>query len=202
MIYLKLQEDVKLSKQIVLLEDVAQITGMNKDQEKKLMHLEVFRFTEKREQCVVLGIIGIIEKIHDVYPDEKISSIGEKDVVVSYKEHEKPSVVMNVIKISFVCGICFFGSAFSIMAFHNDIGLQNLITQIYEIFGLSREGSFPVIEIGYSLGLGGGIILFYNHIGKRRITKDPTPIEVEMRLYEKDVNETIIDNATRLAKEE
>ena len=59
-----------------------------------------------------------------------------------------------------------------------------------------------MIEIGYSLGLGGGIILFYNHIGKRRITKDPTPIEVEMRLYEKDVNETIIDNATRLAKEE
>ena len=49
---------------------------------------------------------------------------------------------------------------------------------------------------------GGGIILFYNHIGKRRITKDPTPIEVEMRLYEKDVNETIIDNAARMNKEE
>lgn len=202
MIYLNLQEDVKLGKQIVLLQDVAQITGVDKNQKKKLMHIEVCKFTEKSDECKVVGVIGIIDKIHTLYPDEEICSLGEKDVVIFYKEHKKTPIVWEVIKISFVAGICFFGSVFSIMAFHNDIGLQNLFTQIYTMFGLVREGNLPVLEIGYSLGLGGGIILFYNHIGKRRITKDLTPIEVEMRLYEKDVNETIIDNATRLGKEE
>ena len=41
------------------------------------------------------------------------------------------------------------------------------------------------------------IILFFNHIGGRRITKDPTPIEVEMASYEEDVEKALIKNADR-----
>ena len=40
------------------------------------------------------------------------------------------------------------------------------------------------ITLSDALGLAGGIIIFFNHIGKRRITHDPTPIEVSMRKYE------------------
>ena len=39
--------------------------------------------------------------------------------------------------------------------------------------------------------------MFFNHIGGRRITKDPTPIEVEMRIYEKDVNTSLIETSDR-----
>ena len=39
------------------------------------------------------------------------------------------------------------------------------------------------IEICYAIGMPVGIIIFYNHIGKKKITQDPTPIEVEMRKY-------------------
>ena len=45
-----------------------------------------------------------------------------------------------------------------------------------------------------------GITLFFNHIGGRRITQDPTPIEVEMRVYEKDVDDTLIETADREGK--
>ena len=48
------------------------------------------------------------------------------------------------------------------------------------------------MEIGYSIGLGVGIVVFYNHIGKRKITKDPTPIEVALRNYEEDVDKALI----------
>lgn len=202
MIYLNLQEDVKLKKQAVLLGDVARLTGIDEQKKSKLMQLELYKFQEKKEKCIVLGIIDIIEKIHERYPNEVIASIGERDIVVSYEPKKKAPESVNFMKIFLVCCICFFGAAFSIMAFHNDIGIQGLMYQLYELFGLQREKCVPLLEIGYSLGLGGGIILFYNHIGKRRITKDPTPIEVEMRLYEKDVNETIIDNAARMNKEE
>ena len=50
------------------------------------------------------------------------------------------------------------------------------------------------------LGLLIGITLFFNHIGGRRITTDPTPIEVEMRIYEKDVDDTLIETADREGK--
>lgn len=49
------------------------------------------------------------------------------------------------------------------------------------------------IEIAYAAGLAGGIIIFFNHIGRRRITHDPTPIEVSMRKYEDDVNNTLAE---------
>ena len=46
-------------------------------------------------------------------------------------------------------------------------------------------------------GLAAGIMIFFNHIGKRRITHDPTPIEVSMRKYEDDVNNTLAETWDR-----
>ena len=52
------------------------------------------------------------------------------------------------------------------------------------------------------MGLAAGIILFFNHAGKFKISDDPTPFEVQMRLYEKDVNDTLMTNADRKKVEE
>ena len=60
---------------------------------------------------------------------------------------------------------------------------------------LGREK--PVIselEICYSIGLAIGIIGFFNHIGKKKLSDDVTPIEVEMNKHKKDTYETIIDS--------
>ena len=54
-----------------------------------------------------------------------------------------------------------------------------------------------IAEYCYSIGLGVGIIIFYNHFGPKKLTKDPTPIEVEMRKYERDINQTLIDGHNR-----
>jgi stage V sporulation protein AA len=34
-------------------------------------------------------------------------------------------------------------------------------------------------------------------VGRKKITPDPTPIQIEMRKYEKDVDTTFIENAGR-----
>lgn len=54
-----------------------------------------------------------------------------------------------------------------------------------------------ILEISYSVGLILGVTLFFNHFGKRKVTLDPTPIEVQMRLYEEQVETTVIRNASR-----
>lgn len=54
-----------------------------------------------------------------------------------------------------------------------------------------------ILEISYSVGLILGVTLFFNHFGKRKVTLDPTPIEVQMRLYEDQVETTVIRNASR-----
>ena len=40
-----------------------------------------------------------------------------------------------------------------------------------------------------------GIIVFYNHFSKKRLTKDPTPIEVELKKYNQDLNSAKVDMA-------
>ena len=59
---------------------------------------------------------------------------------------------------------------------------------------------YSILELSYAIGLALGITVFFNHIGGRRITKDPTPIEVEMRIYEKDVNDALIETSDREGK--
>lgn len=68
------------------------------------------------------------------------------------------------------------------------------------IRGTPTDGH-SILEFTYSLGLGIGIIVFFNHIGGRRITNEPTPVEVSMKKYEDDVNNTIVDTAQRIEEE-
>ncbi len=201
MIYLKLEEDVESASREVLLSDVAQITGEEEKILKRIKELQVHCFDRQDEKKVVMSVITLIDMITKSFPGTEVSTMGATDVIIEYIPDKKRSDRWKIPKIILVCGICFFGAAFSIMAFHNDIGIQGLCNDIYKILGLERDGTFPVLELGYSVGLGVGIIIFYNHIGKRRLSKEPTPVEVEIRLYEKDVNDTIIENAKRLKKE-
>lgn len=48
---------------------------------------------------------------------------------------------------------------------------------------------------------GSGNFGIFNHIGKKKITSDPTPIQVEMRKYEQDVDMAFIENAGRKGHE-
>ncbi|WP_455055389.1 hypothetical protein [Merdimonas faecis] len=40
-------------------------------------------------------------------------------------------------------------------------------------------------------------MVFFNHFGKSKVSVDPTPLEVEMRLYENDIQTTLIENYSR-----
>ena len=58
--------------------------------------------------------------------------------------------------------------------------------------GKPKEG-FSVLELTYCVGLIVGILAFFNHFGGKKFTVDPTPMEVEMRLYENDIQTTLIE---------
>ena len=79
-------------------------------------------------------------------------------------------------------------------------GIREVFGQIYELLTGQEPQSVTALEIAYSIGLALGILVFFNHIGGRRITSDPTPIEVEMRKYETDVNQALTETADREKK--
>ena len=79
-----------------------------------------------------------------------------------------------------------------IMAYNNDVGTIEIFEKIYNLLGISDYSRMNIIEIAYGVGLALGIIIFYNHFGRFRISDTPTPIQVEMNKYEKDEEDSLI----------
>jgi stage V sporulation protein AA len=123
-------------------------------------------------------------------------------VLIERTRCSKNRKIKQAFKIFVVSMVSFFGTAFAIMAYHVDVGINKVFSQVYGIvLGAEPEG-LNVMSVSYSVGVAAGIIIFFNHVGGRRLTKDPTPIEVAMRKYEQDVDVTLIENADREGKEE
>ena len=61
----------------------------------------------------------------------------------------------------------------------------------------SNPAGLTILEATYSVGIGIGVVFFFNHFGKWKITEDPTPMEVEMREYEDQVDLTILEMERR-----
>ena len=66
---------------------------------------------------------------------------------------------------------------------------------------LKADRNVEVSKQNVMLGLAIGILIFFNHFGKKRFTVDPTPMEIQMRLYENDIQTTLVENAARQKKE-
>lgn len=145
---------------------------------------------------MVISVTKVIEEIHRIYPALEVVNLGETDVIMEYRS-KKPKQAEQMAKTVLLCVLLFIGAGFAIMAFHNDIS----ITEVFERFYLQVMGrekpKISVIEISYSIGLAAGILFFYNHFGNKKFTHDPTPMQVEMRKYEQDVDTTIIENSAR-----
>ena len=143
----------------------------------------------------------VIECIHAEYPEIEVQNLGEQDFIITYEEQQSVGRVWHILKTSQVVLISFMGAAFSIMAFNNDVGVTKMFSQIYELVTGIKSDGFTVLEFTYSIGIAIGILTFFNHFGKRRFSVDPTPIEVEMRLYENDLQTTLIENISRKEQE-
>jgi stage V sporulation protein AA len=199
-LYIKLDKDVEVTADAIFLKDLGNIYCKNDAVVNGCKALKICKL-QGEETRKVISVIKVIELITKEYPWLRIENIGETDIVVEHVKQEKRGKFSEVPKIIFVSLISFFGTAFTIMAFHNDIQLPQLFNNIHEMIRGTPTDGHSILEFTYSLGLGIGIIVFFNHIGGRRITNEPTPVEVSMKKYEDDVNNTIVDTAQRIEEE-
>ena len=83
------------------------------------------------------------------------------------------------------------------MTFNNDANVKDVFQEIYTLVMLREPEGVTVLELSYSVGLALGVTVFFNHFSRTKLNLDPTPLEVEMRLYEDNVNKTLIQNSGR-----
>lgn len=193
-IYIKPMEKASIvRKREVLLRDVAEVyIGGAKTQEAG--RLVVFSIPEEKKKTYLLSVLDLIRILHQKYPKASISNLGEMDILIEYQpQPERKNPLWTGAKIAFVSLILFVGATTTIMCFHSDTQLPLIFQNVYYIFfGENREMP-AMLSIPYSIGVGLGIILFFNHFSKATLTDDPTPIEIEMTTYEKETNASVID---------
>ena len=203
-VYIKADRDVEVTKPEVTLGDVLKIECSDPNMVPKLNTLKLLKFhhTDKKHQNrTAVSILRVIQCIHEQYPNIDVQNMGETDFIVTYEEQQTAGGAVHYMKAAVVVVISFIGAAFSIMAFNNDVDTTKLFSQIYELLTGSQSDGFTILELTYCIGLVIGILTFFNHFGKKKFSVDPTPMEVEMRLYENDIQSTLIETYSRKEKE-
>ena len=200
-LYIKGSRDVEVTKPDVTLGDLLSMESTDKLMLAKVRTLKIVRFKKSGRQRCVVSLLKIIACIHEKFPQADVQNLGETDIIVTYEDQKTPAFAWHIIKTVFVAAVTFFGAAFSIMAFNNDVDVTKLFGQIYELMTGQETNGYTVLEIAYSVGVTAGILIFFNHFGKKRFTVDPTPMEIQMRLYENDIQTTLIENSERRGEE-
>lgn len=196
-LYLKLDKNIGVTKTKVTIGDVASLWCRDKAMVNRLKTEKIFQVPAVKKGRFVLTALDVIEVIQGIYPSVQVESVGEPEFIIDYVQGKPQPVWMEVLKAIGVSVVTFFGSAYAVMAYNNDVGTLDIFQGVYEVFLGEGQSGNGILELTYSIGILAGIVVFYNHLGKHRFTNDPTPIEVEMRAYEEQLDDAIIKNSDR-----
>lgn len=196
-VYINLSQCSKVENNAVTIKDAATVWCRDDKIKNRVNAIKLYDFKGKKETRVIISALKIVEEIQKEIQGVQVVPTGETDVIIELNTKKKPPVWLDYIKAAIICAIVFFGAGFTIMAFNNDVAVHNIFEQYYEFVTGKESDGFTILEVTYSIGMAIGILVFYNHFGKKRLSKDPTPIEVEMRQYETQINTTMIDGVKR-----
>lgn len=199
-IYLKMDAKIKLRGDVIRIGDLGKVYCEESTVVNKIKTIQVYRLQKSDKNRCVIGVLKVIELIHQEYPAFAVDIVGETETIVEQITGKSKPLWMDWIKIALVSAICFFGTMYTIMSYHNEISIIDLFDKTYTLVTGQETDGFTALEAAYSIGLSLGIIIFYNHIGKRKLTPDPSPVTVEMRTYEDDVNRSLVELANREEK--
>ena len=193
-LYMQIDANIQIKHPHIYLQDIARLSCSDSKILNRLRVMPVINLKPDAPGRYVMSVMDLVDKIQQKEPDLTVTPLGETDFILTYEKPGSQNMIFRWLKIALVCLITFFGAAFSIMTFNADVDVEKLFQQIYfQVTGQNSSGFTP-LEIAYSAGLGLGILFFFNHFGRRTITADPTPMQVQMRKYEDDVNTTITEN--------
>lgn len=195
-LYIKLEQNIAINEPSIVIGHIAQMWCKDKAILSKCMALKLTNIPTEKGRYLY-SVFDIVQLIQQNYPDVEVENLGETDFIVEYGLNQKGNKIWEWIRTLFVCIVIFIGAAFAIITFNNDVGVSDVFQKIYHLVTGAQSNGFTTIEVGYSIGLPLGILVFYNHFSKKKVTSDPTPLEVEMRLYEQNLNTAIIKDAER-----
>ena len=197
-LYMKLEQNPQVTTDNVHISDISDTWCRDKHILAKCRAVKVKNLAPGPKSRTIYSAMELVQMIQEAVEDVEVTVLGEQDIIVSRHPGQKCNPVWEWCKTIGIALIIFFGSAFAIMTFNNDVGVKDVFQELHQWVTGNPSDGFTALEISYTIGLGIGILVFYNHFRKKSRIADPTPLEVEMRQYETDVNIAIIQEDARM----
>lgn len=194
LIYVRMRHRVQVRpNQVVKMKDIAKILGPD-NLVKKLEETDLLTVTNEDNNIIIVDLIQMINEIRGQNADVEIQAVGPAQTIIEVI-YKKKKVSWSLFAAVWL--LLFIGAAITIMNFHVDVSMQTVHQNLFEII-TGREDSKPLlIQIPYSIGLGLGMILFFNHFFKKRFNEEPSPLEVEMFNYQQDLDHYVTMNENK-----
>ena len=193
-LYVKPSKQAKIvGKKEITVQDLAELEGDQKLVE-QMLPVVVLRLKGDREQKLYASFLDIARAIRKVNPNVTLDCVGEQDTVVMYTPVlKKAGKFMEFLKVLLVCAILLFGGALTLMTFQNEASVPDIMRNVHTFLTGETVDRPVVLILSYTAGIALGISCFFNHFGKKKITDDPTPVQVEFVAYKKQIDDAIVD---------
>lgn len=176
----------------IFLGQIAQIVAPDHI-EKDLTELVIDQVTLKNQNMIVIDMLQVIKKIKMIFPEIEVRNIGNPEIIVEVLT-SSANKKASILAVLFVWFLLFFGSGLAIMNFHHDVSMEEVHQRLYYLITGMKSNKPLLLQIPYSLGIGIGMMLFFNHLFKKKFNEEPSPLEVEIFLYQQNLDKYIILN--------
>ncbi|MBC8587026.1 stage V sporulation protein AA [Paratissierella segnis] len=187
----------------VYIKDIAEVYCQNATVKKEIDSIKVY-ISKDEENWDYLSATDVIKKIVDKFPFVDISPMGATEIILEVKSRERENKTFELIKTTLICIVLFFGAAMGIMYFHEDVNMKDTLDKLYFTFtGVKKENPL-IMTIPYSFGLGIGMVTFFKRVKSKSIRrrKEPGPLDIETYLYDKEMDEYILEEMQKRQKKE
>ncbi|NLY86431.1 MAG: hypothetical protein GX077_08790 [Tissierellia bacterium] len=180
---------------LVYLKDIGEVYCTNENLKRDIENIRVGE-KHNKEDWGYMNAIEISRKVLNKYPNIDLELIGETEVLIEYKSKEEKKPLWEFIKVAFVCAVLFFGAGLAIINFHEDVNTSKTMKELYYTFTGEKKDNPLLLVIPYSLGIGVGVMTFFTRVlsPSQRRRKEPGPMEIELYLYDKDMEESILND--------
>ncbi|MBS4203017.1 stage V sporulation protein AA [Lederbergia citrea] len=158
-----------------------------------LKDIEVYQLNQSDNNLAVLDVMSVIKKIYEYFPESDIQTIGPNQTIIEMIKEKKSRYPLFIA----VWLLLFIGAGLAILNFHEEVSMQAVHQRLYWMITGIHNKKPLLLQIPYSFGIGLGMVLFFNHIFKKRFNEEPSPLEIEMFNYQQDLDRYVAINENK-----
>ncbi|QGQ47092.1 stage V sporulation protein AA [Metabacillus sediminilitoris] len=193
-VYIRLRHRIQVQPyDNITIDKIALIVG-DKELSRKIRRILIHKIQPSDKNMVVIDVMHVIKEIHKFDDQIDVQTIGAAQTIVEIMYEKKK---ISPLLFCTVWLLLFIGAGLAIMNFHEDVSMQAVHQKIYKMV-TGKTNDYPLLlQIPYSIGLGLGMILFFNHLFKKKINEEPSPLEVEIFNYQLDLDQYVAMNENK-----